>query len=301
METRGSKRLRRSYGASLGVQLVAFAICITGLSWLSPPDWAFAVGTRSRQSRQGQFFQCVIIGGREESPVILKATRRQLATGGAVALASALAGLLPGEAQARDKQVDIYFGSGNFWRLQHEFVMKEALALGRRQGDLSALAGYAGGKKTGPRDQVCLPNAIGPWPNHKDLGHAQVVRVSLPSSKLKDFVEFFGTQISKRKRFDVGSNFRNVIGLRKGLKSEYIPVIQEALGDKIKLVEGKGNEPDNYLKDTVYVYDSKAFPYRTAEISNQFHDDLPEMYGNDYRSISKELENLGIILMNGCP
>lgn len=31
--------------------------------------------------------------------------------------------------------------------------MKEALELGRREGDITALAGYAGGKKAGPLER----------------------------------------------------------------------------------------------------------------------------------------------------
>ena len=36
--------------------------------------------------------------------------------------------------------------------------MKEALELGRREGDITSLAGYAGGKKTGPLERTTAFN-----------------------------------------------------------------------------------------------------------------------------------------------
>ena len=41
--------------------------------------------------------------------------------------------------------VDVYFGSGCFWHVQHEFVEAERKYLSRNDGQLTALAGYAGG------------------------------------------------------------------------------------------------------------------------------------------------------------
>merc|ERR1712137_555377 len=59
------------------------------------------------------------------------------------------------------KEVDVYFGVGNFFHLQHELVLKEALDLTRREGDITAVAGYAGGTKVGGLDRVCYSGLAG--------------------------------------------------------------------------------------------------------------------------------------------
>lgn len=205
------------------------------------------------------------------------------------------------QAVVAESEVDIYFGAGNFWRLQHEFVMKEALDLGRREGDITSVTGYAGGKRVGELDRICYSGWLGA-PDHVSLGHSQVVQVSVPVEKIKDFVQLYLDEgVSKRKMSEKGPQYRAVIGLRGGMKSKYFPAIQEACEGKIKIVKGEGNEPDNFEKGTLYLYDSKFLPYRPAELGNQFRDDPPTKYPADYHQLNDELEKLGILLNNGCP
>ncbi|CAJ1425895.1 unnamed protein product [Effrenium voratum] len=154
-------------------------------------------------------------------------------------------------ARAAD-EVDVYFGSGNFFRMQHEFVMKEALELGRREGDITSLAGYAGGKKAGPLERLCYNGLLGA-PDHVSLGHAQVVRVTVPSAKLPDFTKTFLAQLPERQKATQGPQYRAAIGLRGGMDSKYFPLIQEVCEGKVKLVNGEGNEPDTFDTDVVYV------------------------------------------------
>ena len=49
-------------------------------------------------------------------------------------------------ATENDPLIDCYFGCGCFWHVQHEFVEAERKLLGRKDMQLSARAGYAGGK-----------------------------------------------------------------------------------------------------------------------------------------------------------
>lgn len=203
-------------------------------------------------------------------------------------------------ARAADPEVDLYFGTGTFYRLQHELVMKEALELGRREGDITALAGYAGGKKAGPLERLCYNGLLGA-PDHVSLGHAQVVRITLPTGKISDFTKTYLDQIKERKLAQQGSQFRAVIGIRGGMSSQYYPQIQEACEGRVKLAKGEGNEPDTFGTDTVYVYDSRRFPWRPAETSNQFRDDPPTYYDRDYKEIYEKQKKLGIILRTGCP
>ena len=48
----------------------------------------------------------------------------------------------------------VYFGNGCFWGRQKEFVDTEK-KLGRAPEQVSAVVGYAGGKRSGPDGKVC--------------------------------------------------------------------------------------------------------------------------------------------------
>eukprot|EP00418_Pyrodinium_bahamense_P066041 CAMPEP_0179093598 /NCGR_PEP_ID=MMETSP0796-20121207/42876_1 /TAXON_ID=73915 /ORGANISM="Pyrodinium bahamense, Strain pbaha01" /LENGTH=186 /DNA_ID=CAMNT_0020791241 /DNA_START=399 /DNA_END=959 /DNA_ORIENTATION=- len=148
------------------------------------------------------------------------------------------------------REMDIYFGSGNFAHLQHEFVMKEALDLSRRAGDITSVTGYAGGKQVGELDRICY-SGLGGSPDYASLGHAQVVRLTLPDSSIQDFAQLYFTEVPKRKTFEVGAQFRSLIGLRGGMKSPFFPLIEKANGEGLKLLPGEGNDPDTAGKDVV--------------------------------------------------
>ena len=57
---------------------------------------------------------------------------------------------------ATDELVDVYFGCGCFWHVQHEFVEAERKILGRKDKELTSRAGYAGG--TNGKLQPCYHN-----------------------------------------------------------------------------------------------------------------------------------------------
>jgi hypothetical protein len=54
--------------------------------------------------------------------------------------------------------VDVYFGVGCYWHIQHEFAQAERDILGRTDLQLTARTGYAGGTGIGPEGRVCYHN-----------------------------------------------------------------------------------------------------------------------------------------------
>lgn len=64
------------------------------------------------------------------------------------------------------KDVEVYFGLGCFWHIQHEFVQAERDILGRSDEQLTAQAGYAGGTLVGKskadpeKEVVCYHNVF---------------------------------------------------------------------------------------------------------------------------------------------
>lgn len=66
--------------------------------------------------------------------------------------------------------------NGCFWGRQKSFIDTELDELGRWQGNLTSVVGYAGGKKGAEPGSVCY--YTGPQRTHyEDLGHAEVVKV----------------------------------------------------------------------------------------------------------------------------
>ena len=96
---------------------------------------------------------CVLLAGtasalRVPTTATGQLTRRGcLAAGLSVAAGAALPLLAKPElAAADDEVVDVYFGCGCFWHVQHEFVEAEKKLLGRGDMEVTSYAGYAGGK-----------------------------------------------------------------------------------------------------------------------------------------------------------
>ena len=118
-------------------------------------------------------------------------------------------------AAAVDETIDVYFGCGCFWHVQHEFVEAEKKILKRSNADLTSRAGYAGGRAKD--NLVCYHNArnVG---DYGKLGHAEVVALSIPSSKFKDFAEeyfrLFDKDGNRPDQFgDRGPEYRNLVGI----------------------------------------------------------------------------------------
>eukprot|EP00490_Sorites_sp_Unknown_P009446 CAMPEP_0114697920 /NCGR_PEP_ID=MMETSP0191-20121206/74303_1 /TAXON_ID=126664 /ORGANISM="Sorites sp." /LENGTH=245 /DNA_ID=CAMNT_0001997571 /DNA_START=28 /DNA_END=765 /DNA_ORIENTATION=+ len=183
-----------------------------------------------------------------------------------------------------DPQVTVYFGCGCFWHVQHEFVVEEITKLCRSGSDLTARTAYAGGTKT-EEGLVCYHNAMGKA-DYGQLGHSEVVSMTLPVSAFSSFAKKFWEICPKGVRRDVqdvGGEYRSVVGLPGGIHS---PLMAQLRADATaKLVAGAGNDADTLGSDTVLVYDTDEFPAHEAEKYHQFHDDMLDQYGSAYHAL----------------
>ena len=153
------------------------------------------------------------------------------------------------ETPETNKLIDVYFGSGCFWHIMHEFVGAERKYLSRSDKELTSLAGYAGGKDTS--DKVCYHNFSG-LPDYGKLGHGEVVGMKIPESAYANFATDFFALLDKNgdrpDKGDRGSEYRSLVGLPGGMNSPLIASLQKAGGSKVQFTAGKGNDPDTLGK-----------------------------------------------------
>jgi len=233
-------------------------------------------------------------------------TRRGLLTSAAVAAATTSS---PAASSAASEElIDVYFGCGCFWHVQHEFVVAEQRILGRKNEELTALAGYAGGS-AGARDgKVCYHNAA-QISDYGNLGHAEVVRLQIPPSSFaefaKEYVALFDKDGNRPDQFgDRGGEYRNVVGVPGGRKNPLVAQLVQssaANGDKLDFAAGKGNDAD--ARAVAFIMDSTEYPFYQAEVYHQFHDgfNLGENYPNSYNGLAQKLLKLGSVVDQGCP
>lgn len=204
--------------------------------------------------------------------------------------------------------VDVYFGCGCFWHVQHEFVEAERRLLGRTVP--TARAGYAGGRSGADADgRVCYHNALR-VADYGSLGHAEVVSLrDVPTSKFTDLAaEYFRLFDDKGDRPDQfgdrGPEYRNVVGLPGGADSPLAKELVETskrTGDRLDFARGKGDDPD--ARAVVFVVDSNRFPFFVAERYHQFHDgfNLGENYPESYNGLAGTLAKEGTLGVSSCP
>jgi peptide methionine sulfoxide reductase MsrA len=200
------------------------------------------------------------------------------------------------EESGEEGLIDVYFGCGCFWHVQHEFVEAEKKILGRKDDQLTARAGYAGGTAGAVDGKVCYHNAAS-VADYGKLGHAEVVGMKIPSSKFKDFaVEYFKLFDAKGDRPDQagdrGGEYRSLVGVPGGAKGPYAKILVDAsiaTGDKLDFAFGKGDDKD--ARKTSFVMDSEKFPFYVAEQYHQFHVgfNLNENYPSSYNNLSSTL------------
>lgn len=195
-----------------------------------------------------------------------------------------------------DPLIDVYFGCGCFWHVQHEFVMAEKKILGRSDDQITARTGYAGGIAGSKDGKVCYHNA-GNVADYGKLGHAEVVGLTIPKSKFYDFsVEYFKLFDANGNRPDQGGDrgteYRSLVGIPGGARGEYAKILVDAsiaTGDKLDFGIGKGDDKD--VRKTSFVMDNtgaKGFPFYVAEQYHQFHDgfNLNENYPGSYNKLA---------------
>mmetsp|Transcript_145835 Transcript_145835/g.257234 ORF Transcript_145835/g.257234 Transcript_145835/m.257234 type:complete len:308 (+) Transcript_145835:78-1001(+) len=237
--------------------------------------------------------------------------RRQALGRGLAALAAA-AGVAAGmpvtpATAAGEPSVKMYFGAGCFWHVQHEFVGEEVAALSRGPGTVTALSGYAGGTMQGTEAKtVCYHNPR-QQTDYGELGMTEVVQVEIPQSQVprfaRKYISLFGEKGYRHDPMDRGGEYRSAIGLPGGESSPLFSEIKNAVaGSPMKLVSGKGDEPDTIRDKAVLVYDSDKFPFYPAEVYHQFHDDfMGAPYGRAYNALQKQALEVGFIKKTGCP
>jgi peptide methionine sulfoxide reductase MsrA len=220
--------------------------------------------------------------------------RRSLLAATAGAVLAPLAQAQPALA-VNDELVDVYFGCGCFWHVQHEFAEAEKKILGRTDKQLTSRAGYAGGNTKGK--QPCYHNLQGKN-DYGKFGHAEVVGMQIPASNYGDFArEYFnllGPDGSRPDQFgDRGPEYRNLIGVPGGKESPFVKDLMEATlkeGDKVDFAKGKGNDAD--LKALVWIMDTNEHPFWRGENYHQFHDGFArgENYPDSYNSLGNVLD-----------
>jgi len=215
----------------------------------------------------------------------------------------------PANAAAPDDELEIYFGAGCFWHIQHEFVEAEQRILGRKALDCTSRAGYAGGKALGPDGKVCYHNA-GQVADYGRLGHAEVVNMKIPASKYPDFVleycKLFSDEGYRPDQFgDRGPEYRNLVGVPGGVGSVYakqlVEVSSKQGGDKLDFAKGKGDDPDR--RSLVFVMDTAEYPFHIGEQYHQFHDgfNFGENYPAKYNDLASQLAKAGTLGTSSCP
>ena len=181
---------------------------------------------------------------------------------------------------ANASTVAIYLGNGCFWERQWAYFNVETDSEGpfqRAAALFTAKVGYAGGR-TPPGTAVCYHTSDAR--DYSRLGHAEVVRVSLDAQKADaqmgalaaDFFASFTDAGGGRQRpdpMDVGRPYRSVVGLPGGVRSPLYATFAAANRYGMALKPGAGGDADEF--NTVWVYDSDAFPYYDGEVYHQNH------------------------------
>jgi len=198
-----------------------------------------------------------------------------------IAVALALAGSVASESYDLStrtpvsKQIEVYFGCGCFWHMQHVFVEAEMKNLSRKTVEITSRAGYAGGTKVGPGGEVCYHNEQHEA-DYGDMGHAEIASMKIPEAAFAAFADAFwaGCPNGEREDFgDVGGEYRSLVGLPGGMNSTLIPTLRAKAGS-VKLIAGMGDDGDTQSTGSVLVYDTAKFPAHIAEKYHQFHNDF---------------------------
>lgn len=187
--------------------------------------------------------------------------------------------------------IDVYFGCGCFWHMQHGFATLEMSELCRQGGNITARAAYAGGTRVGEDGLVCYHNYMS-TADYGMMGHAEVVALRIPEASFAAFAARFWQLCPGGRRQDPqdsGGEYRSVVGLPGGVSSPLMAKLAAAAGSA-KLEPGKGDEGDTIGAGQVLVYDQLSFPAHVAEKYHQFRDDMVESYGAPYNSLSRFAE-----------
>lgn len=226
------------------------------------------------------------------------------------ALPMLLASILQASGLDESTSVRVYFGNGCFFAHQNLFIEGfERKVLNRTDANLSAIAGYAGSPKTGPRGAACYHNPSN-FSDYGRLGHAEAVEVEVPFKSLDAaFAVYFDSFVQVDKglwsRFDFydqGAEYRSLLGVPGGIKNDAVmEAVRRSNVHNLTLLPGQGSDPDTFFTNTVFVMDSLQYPFIQAELCLQFHDDSQAKYGDSYHALRKGFERSGRVVSTVCP
>lgn len=249
-------------------------------------------------------------GAFELNPAAHGGRRNFLKNAAASFVAGAAAVTFPDLAGAseEEEEIEVYFGCGCFWHVMHEMVEAERRILRRNDDQLTARAGYAGGKAGALNGKVCYHNTL-QISDYGKLGHAEVVRLRIPPSSFpafaKEYVALFSDKGYRPDQLgDTGLEYRNLVGMPGGVSSIYakqLIEVSQANGDKLDFAKGKGDDPD--ARALSFVMDSAEYPFFVGEQYHQFHDGFNwgEDYPNSYNSLASKLAKSGKLGDSQCP
>ncbi|GMI15365.1 hypothetical protein TrVE_jg2731 [Triparma verrucosa] len=216
-------------------------------------------------------------------------------------------------ASASADSVSVYFGNGCFFHQQHTMVTRfEKLLLKRSGSDVTSVSAYAGGDSSS--SDLCYHNE-GEVEDYGKLGHAEVVELFIPDDKslkdaakvfFEDFTQLAPGQWTRQDVFDLGPEYRALVGIPGGVSGPYYSAIVEANSEvhNLNLKEGQGGDDDTIDTGVVWVMDSLKFPAYQAEVCLQFSDDNPafsEPYSEKYHSLRDALFEEGTLRNTTCP
>lgn len=211
-----------------------------------------------------------------------------------------------------DSSLNLFFGLGCYWGSQNLFVERfERSVLGRKDEDITSIAGYAGSDNTGPDGQLCYYNDKN-VSYYAALGHGEVTQVDVPTSRLQDafsvyfsaFVEYDTGLFGRPDYFDRGSGYREQLGFPGGIRNtEIMAAVRAANSINLTLIEGAGSDADTLLTNKVYIMDSDRFDFAQAELCMQFYDDSAQgvFFNESYLALRPVLEESGRIHATTCP
>ena len=236
--------------------------------------------------------------------------------------AAHLIGQVSGTATTVDSKgtIDVHLGNGCFWERQWVYYKVETEENGpfqRKDADVTALVGYAGGMVANASGPVCYHT--GDARDYAAHGFAETVKVTLDAASAekqlaalaKDFFGSFTGEAGQRVRPDPGDRggaYRSVFGLPGGMASPLYKVFERGNAFRMLLKPGAGKNDGagDPAENTVYVYDTNERPFYVAEEYHQFHCDFsmssgmpyPESYWNN---LFEQMKTSGRVKPTGCP
>jgi len=116
---------------------------------------------------------------------------------------------------------------------------------------------------------VCYHNPMAMDSDYGRMGHTEVVGVKVPEDKIPQFADAFFALFINGDRADPqdrGGEYRGAFGIPGGDKHPQFAAFKEAAAKvNMKLIAGKGNDPDTSKKRAVFYYDTDNFPFFAGE------------------------------------